>query len=255
MKRRNFVTCFSYLHAELAIKPVWATVITLASIYAQKVMGFGVKDTIVLVLIVNVTACIGAFAFGYVQDAIGKKRVDAHACGLDGMVVMAWFATTRPLFWIAANLAGLVHGLQPMAGGHWRSFFAPGKGRRRCSAFSAWPRGWLQSQGHSHGTVSWVTNNNHRLAMLVTGVFFIAAIAVLAQGTPARAGLQPRQNSTMQKRIIKFSGVSRTRANRKSSPAHMKAVAKPWSPARRSGFECTARYGTRRTVDPAARAS
>ena len=49
-----------------------STVITLAAIYAQEVMGFTTTDTLVLVLVVNVTACVGALGFGYVQDVIGK---------------------------------------------------------------------------------------------------------------------------------------------------------------------------------------
>ena len=165
-----------------------ATVITLASIYAQKVMGFGVKDTIVLVLIVNVTACIGAFAFGYVQDAIGKKRaLMLTLVGWTGMVVMAWFATTRPLFWIAANLAGLCMGSSQSAGRALVAFFSPPeKAAEMFGLFGVATRLAAVLGPLTYGTVSWVTNNNHRLAMLVTGVFFIAAIAVLAQVNEAR---------------------------------------------------------------------
>ena len=85
-----------------------ATVITLAAIYAQEVMNFSTQDTLVLVLVVNVTACVGAFGFGYVQDAIGKKKALAITLvGWMAMVLFAWFATTPPLFWVAANLAGI----------------------------------------------------------------------------------------------------------------------------------------------------
>ena len=48
-------------------------VIALAAIYAQEVMKFDFVQTMILVLVVNVTAAIGAFAFGYVQDALGHK--------------------------------------------------------------------------------------------------------------------------------------------------------------------------------------
>ena len=74
-----------------------ATVITLAAIYAQEVMGFTTTDTLVLVLVVNVTACIGALAFGYVQDAIGKKRAlgeDFHITGDKGFT---WDAIYTPI--------------------------------------------------------------------------------------------------------------------------------------------------------------
>ena len=50
-----------------------AVVIALASIYAQQVMKFSFEQTILLILVVNITAAIGAFAFGYVQDWLGHK--------------------------------------------------------------------------------------------------------------------------------------------------------------------------------------
>ena len=83
-----------------------ATVITLAAIYAQEVMGFTTTDTLILVLVVNVTACVGALAFGYVQDAIGKKR--ALAITLAGWLLMVGFAwiATRRVFYRGADGAG-----------------------------------------------------------------------------------------------------------------------------------------------------
>ena len=48
------------------------TVIALAAIYAQQAMGFTTRDTLLLILVVNVTAALGAFLFGYVQDRIGS---------------------------------------------------------------------------------------------------------------------------------------------------------------------------------------
>ena len=52
-----------------------SVVIALAAIYAQQVMGFDTARTMTLVLVVNVTAALGAFAFGYVQElsAIGRR--------------------------------------------------------------------------------------------------------------------------------------------------------------------------------------
>jgi MFS transporter, UMF1 family len=50
-----------------------AVVIALAAIYAQQVMNFTFVQTMTLILVVNITAAIGAFAFGYVQDALGTS--------------------------------------------------------------------------------------------------------------------------------------------------------------------------------------
>ena len=50
-----------------------SVVITLSAVYAAAVMGFKTEDTLLMVFLVNITAAVGAFAFGYVQDRIGHK--------------------------------------------------------------------------------------------------------------------------------------------------------------------------------------
>ena len=160
-----------------------ATVITLAAIYAQEVMGFTTTDTLVLVLVVNVTACIGALAFGYVQDAIGKKR--ALAITLFGWLIMVGFAliaTTPPLFWVAANLAGVCMGSSQSAGRAMVAYFSPLD--RAAEFFGLWGVATRLSAvlgPLTYGAVSWVSGGNHRMAMLITGGFFIAALIVLVQ--------------------------------------------------------------------------
>jgi MFS transporter, UMF1 family len=160
-----------------------ATVITLAAIYAQEVMGFTTTDTLVLVLVVNVTACVGALAFGYVQDAIGKKR--ALAITLLGwllMVAFTWIATTPPLFWVAANLAGICMGSSQSAGRALVAYFSPAD--RAAEFFGLWGVATRLSAvlgPLTYGAVSWASGGNHRMAMLITGVFFIAALMVLVK--------------------------------------------------------------------------
>jgi UMF1 family MFS transporter len=165
-----------------------ATVITLAAIYAQQVMGFEMVDTVKLILIVNITACIGAFAFGYAQDALGKKRaLMVTLGGWLAMVVMAWFATTRPLFWIAANLAGLCMGSSQSAGRALVAYFSPpAKAAEMFGLFGVATRLAAVLGPLTYGVITWVTGNDHRLAMLVTGAFFVAAIAVLARVNEVR---------------------------------------------------------------------
>ncbi|MBL8518928.1 MAG: MFS transporter [Betaproteobacteria bacterium] len=165
-----------------------ATVIALAAIYAQEVMGFTTQDTLVLVLLVNITACIGAFAFGYAQDKLGK--VNALRVTLFGWVAMvgfAWFATDRSLFWIAANLAGLCMGSSQSAGRALIAYFAPpAKAAEMFGVFGLATRLAAILGPITYGIVSWVSGGDHRLAMLITGVFFIAAIVLLSAVDEAR---------------------------------------------------------------------
>ncbi|MDP3407848.1 MFS transporter, partial [Bosea sp. (in: a-proteobacteria)] len=98
---RRFLICTVLYQAGIQ------AVITLAAIYATLVFRFDTQQTIVLVLVVNVTAALGAFAFGHVQDRIGHVRAIAITLfGWIAMVLLAWAAPDERMFWVAANLAG-----------------------------------------------------------------------------------------------------------------------------------------------------
>src|SRR5258708_22460306 len=77
-------------------------------------------------LVVSVTAAAGAFAFGYVQDAIGHVRAIALTlCAWIVMITIAFFSETHSSFWIAANLAGLCMGSSQAAGRALVGYLAP----------------------------------------------------------------------------------------------------------------------------------
>jgi UMF1 family MFS transporter len=63
----------SFLGCVLVYQSGVATVIALAAIYAQQALGFGMAQTIVLLLVVNITASLGAFLFGKLQDRLGHR--------------------------------------------------------------------------------------------------------------------------------------------------------------------------------------
>ena len=159
-----------------------ATVIALAAIYAEQVMGFKTQDTILLVLVVNVTAAIGAFGFGYAQDRVGKVvALRLTIVGWIAMTVVAFFSRTPATFWVAANLAGLCMGSSQSAGRALVAFLSP-EGRS-AEFFGLWGVAVRLAAilgPLSYGVVTWVTGGNHRLAILLTGGFFIAALLVLA---------------------------------------------------------------------------
>src|SRR5688572_28424623 len=99
---RRFLLCILFYQAGVT------AVISLAAIYAEQAMKFTTQQTIVLILVVNLTAAVGAFGFGYLQDAIGHVRAVALILvGWIAMVVTAFFSETHFSFWVAANLAGL----------------------------------------------------------------------------------------------------------------------------------------------------
>ncbi len=160
-----------------------SVVVALAAIYAQQVMKFEMAQTMMLILVVNITAAIGAFSFGYVQDAIGHRPALAVTIvGWIAMVLIAGLTSGAGWFWFAANIAGLCMGSSQSAGRAMVGLFAPA--HRRAEFYSLWNVAvWLSAVigPVTYGLVTWVTDNNHRLAILTTGLFFVAGLLVLAK--------------------------------------------------------------------------
>ncbi len=158
-----------------------AVVIALAAIYAQQAMHFTVVQTMFLILAVNVTAAIGAFLFGYVQDAIGHRATLAITlAGWIAMVLIAAASTGAVGFWVAANIAGICMGSSQSAGRAMVGVFAPAA--RLAEFYSLWNAAvWLSGVVGpvTYGLVTWLTANDHRLAILVTGLFFVIGLFVL----------------------------------------------------------------------------
>src|SRR5204862_891989 len=81
---RRFLVCIVFYQAGIT------AVVALAAIYAEQAMKFTSQQTITLILVVNGTAAVGAFGFGYLQDSIGHVR--ALALTLAGWIVMVGIA-------------------------------------------------------------------------------------------------------------------------------------------------------------------
>jgi MFS transporter, UMF1 family len=171
----RFLLCIVFYQAGIQ------TVIALAAIYAEQTLGFSTKDTITLILVVNVTAALGAFAFGHIQDRLGHVRTIALTLLLwIATTLIAWAATGPGLFWIAANLAGLCLGSSQSAGRALVAYLSPAN--RHAEFFGLWGLAVKLSSilgPITYGSVTWMTDGNHRLAMLATGGFFVAGLLLL----------------------------------------------------------------------------
>lgn len=158
-----------------------AVVVTLAAVYANQAMGFTPDETILLVFLVNITAAIGAFAFGYVEDRIGHKNALIVTLFIWILMVgVAYFAQTKPIFWIAANLAGIAMGSSQSAGRALVGVLAPEKDR--AAFYSFWNMAlWVANivGPMTYGLITWLTGNDQRLALLCTGMFFIVGLVLL----------------------------------------------------------------------------
>ncbi len=156
-------------------------VIVLAAVYAQEVMGFKTQDTIVLIMVVNITAAIGAFLFGHLQDYIGSRLCIALTLMLwIAAIICAYFAVEESLFWIAANLIGFALGGAQSAGrafvgqltpaGHQGEFFGLWGLATKFAAII----GPL-----TYGGMVYTFHGDHRTALLSTLFFFLIGLVLL----------------------------------------------------------------------------
>ncbi|GAB4308595.1 MAG: MFS transporter [Myxococcota bacterium] len=84
------------------------TIIKFSSAFAVASLGFSVSESIQLLIVINLTAAAGAFAFGFVADKIGaKKSIIITLIIWLAVVLAAFLVTSKGGFWIIANLAGI----------------------------------------------------------------------------------------------------------------------------------------------------
>jgi MFS transporter, UMF1 family len=172
---RRFLVCILFYQAGIT------AVVALAAIYAEQVMKFTMQQTIMLILVVNVTAAVGAFGFGYLQDAIGHVRaVGVTLVGWIVMVLLAYLSQTAFSFWIAANLAGLCMGSAQAAGRAIVGYLAPPA--RLAEFFGLWGLAVKAASIFgplTYGLVTWILPGDHRLGILAVGAYFVIGLALL----------------------------------------------------------------------------
>jgi MFS transporter, UMF1 family len=165
-----------------------AVAISLAAIYAEQVIGFAPQETMVLIFVLNIAAFVGAFVFGYVQDALGHKL--ALALTIVGWVltcVLAALSTTKGMFWWAAAVAGVCMGSSQSAGRAMAALMVPS--HRMGEFFGLWTFAIRLASivgPLSYGLITWLTDGNQRLAIASTALMFLLGLVLLRPVDMAR---------------------------------------------------------------------
>jgi UMF1 family MFS transporter len=157
------------------------TVIGFATIYAVEVIGFTSEDIRNMFVALNVVAAAGAFLFGRLADQIGQKRTIFISLSIWIIAVfVAWLATDKLTFWIAATLIGIGMGsCQSVT----RSLFALFTPRQNAAEFA----GFLGVAGKAlaflgplvFGELTRLTGSQ-RPAVLAIAVFFVVGMILLS---------------------------------------------------------------------------
>jgi len=100
---RDYPQVWRYLLARMLFTDGINTLFAFGGVFAAGTFGMAVSEVIVFGLILNVTAGLGAFAFGWVDDRIGAKRT--ILIGIAGII-----AVGVPLLMVESKLAFIVLG-------------------------------------------------------------------------------------------------------------------------------------------------
>ncbi|MCC6742511.1 MAG: MFS transporter, partial [Acidobacteria bacterium] len=163
------------------------TIIAFAAVYAIKTVGFTQDQVIILFIVLNVIAVLGAFGFGWLGDRIGQKTTIFITLAIWTMAVVVAFLTySVGMFWAVAALAGIGIGSTQSVT---RSLVAQFVPKARSAEFF----GFLGISGKAISFVgvnvfAWISDlsGSQRPAMLTTGIFFVLGALMLATVDEAR---------------------------------------------------------------------
>lgn len=157
-----------------------AVVISFAAIYAQKELGFTPGMSVLLIIVVNITAAFGAFLFGFLNDYIGlKKCILITLLIWIGTVTAAYFIREAKAFWVIANLAGIAMGSSQSSARAMVGIFSPKSKSAEFFGFWGFSGKLSAIMGIlSFGIMSYIFSSN-RFAILSTLFYFLTGMIIM----------------------------------------------------------------------------
>lgn len=108
---RPFRQIVRFLVARLVYNDALVTIFAFGGIYAAGTFGFETRDILIFGIVLNLTAGLGAWGLGYLDDILGGKRtIQISLLGLMAATALAIFAPNRTWFWVAGILVGIFSG-------------------------------------------------------------------------------------------------------------------------------------------------
>lgn len=100
-----------FLMARLIYNDGLVTIFAFGGIYAAGTFGFTVEEILIFGIVLNVTAGLGAFAMGFLDDRMGAKRtLQVSLVCLTVAAIIAVAAPNRFWFWVGGVMVGVFAG-------------------------------------------------------------------------------------------------------------------------------------------------
>ena len=151
------------------------TIIFFSANYAQTTLNFDIQELILFFVIVQVTALIGSFLFGFAADRLGlKKTISFVIISWAILTILVYFASNKLIFLIIGGLAGTFLGSSQALSRSFMSKLIPAEKKTEFFGFySLFEKTSTILGPLTFGLVSWLTGNQ-RYAALSIAFFFLA---------------------------------------------------------------------------------
>ena len=183
-----------FLGAYLLYEDGVNTVVAFSAIFAAQTLGFAMTQLIVLYIVVQVSALIGALCWAGPTDRLGAKRVVMITlCQWTAVVVAAFFVETQAQFWALAVLAGTGLGaVQAASRAFLTSLIPPGMEGALFGFYSLCGKSAAVLGPLVFGGISHAAGGDQRAGILSVGVFFLVGLVLLARVRAGGPGDQAR---------------------------------------------------------------
>ena len=159
------------------------TVVYVATVFAEKMLGFEAGELIVIVLLIQLVAIVGAYFFAYMCKVVGNRNsIIMMLCIWLLICGIAYFANTKMIFYIMAALTGLVVGGVQSVSRSSYSKMLPSTDEDVTSYFSFYDvlyKTSIVSGTFLFGLVDAITGNM-RYSVLVLAGFFVVGIIIIS---------------------------------------------------------------------------
>ena len=123
---KKYKELVKFLIARIFYNDGLITIIAFGGIYAAGTFNFTFEDIFLFGIVLNITAGLGAFALGFLDDMIGgKKTVQVSNVGLIFACLLAVFTKSVTVFWFSGILIGIFMGSNQAASRSLMARFIP----------------------------------------------------------------------------------------------------------------------------------
>jgi len=185
---RNHRNIVRYLIAGMIYSDAVSTIFALGGVYAGVTFGMKTEEIIILGISLNVTAGLGAFAFGWIDDRVGSKptiMISLAALIVTASIVM--MAQSKPVFWVGALVMSTFFGPVQAASRTLMARLAPPT--MRGEMFGLFALSGKITAFVGPALVGWVTlaTGSYRLGMATTILLLIIGLVLMRRVEEPRA--------------------------------------------------------------------